>query len=216
MRFGKNLLACAAAVTLTAIAPVSAQAGLLGSGGTVQAVYYNGVFAGPELEVNDVTHDGNPAPLVSPVSYEEGALDLSTILVGDTQITITNLANFPFCSDGTSVGTACADEISGFGFIFTGVNITGVTVDPASAADFLPVSGTFQSNTHLGLQLISNNEIQADVTGDLPQVSSQLILDLSFGTQPPPNGAPEPGSLALLAAGLVGLAGVSRRRKSAR
>jgi PEP-CTERM motif len=216
MTMGKKLLASSAMLTLAAMTPFAAQAGLLGAGRTVQAEYYNGVLAGPELEINTVTNDGNPAPLSSPVNYEEGALDLSTILVGDTQITITNLANFPFCSDGTSVGTACADQISGFGFLFTGENIMGVSVDPASSPDFLPVSGAFQSNTHLGLQLISNNEIQADVTGDLPLVSSQLILDLSFGTQPPPNGAPEPGSLALLAAGLVGLAGVRRRRKSAR
>jgi hypothetical protein len=64
----------------------------------------------------------------------------------------------------------------------TGVSILGVSVDPASAAAFLPVSGMFQGNTHLGLQLLSNNEIRVDVTGDLPLLNDQLILDLRFGT----------------------------------
>ena len=69
----------------------------------------------------------------------EGALVLSTIDVGYTTITITNLApsGTPFCAK--TVPPACPDRFTGFAFTFSsGVDITGVTVDPTSAADFRP------------------------------------------------------------------------------
>ena len=176
----KLVLALGATLGLASLVPHQAQAGLLGAGRTVQAFYYNGVFADPEGEDSTATGNSLPAPLNVPVNYVAGALDLSTIAVNDTQIVIENQApGFPFCSDGVSVGTACKDVISGFDFKFTGENILGVSVDPASAGDFLPVTGTFQGNTHLGLQLLSNNEIQVDVTGDVPASGDELILDVS-------------------------------------
>ena len=135
------------------------------------------------------------------------------ILVADTRITIIDvLTGVPFCRNGISTDAACTDLISGFDFLFTGENILGVSVNPASAAAFLPVSGTFQGNTHLGLQLLGNNEIRVDVTGDLPSLNDMLILDLRFAATPPPS-VPEPASLALLALGLAGL-GFSKRRNS--
>jgi hypothetical protein len=195
----KLVLALGATLGLASLVPHQAQAGLLGAGRTVQAFYYNGVFAGPEGEDSTATGNSLPAPLNVPVNYVAGALDLSTIAVNDTQIVIENQApGFPFCSDGISSGTACKDVISGFDFKFTGENILGVSVDPASAADFLPVTGTFQGNTHLGLQLLSNNEIQVDVTGDLPALNSELILDPSFAAVPaPPIGHGLPAVLAI-------------------
>lgn len=187
---------------LTLMIPDAARATtLLGAGKTVQAFYYNGVFVSPEGEDNSVSGTNDPASLAVPVNYLEGAADLSTIFVGDTQIIITNKATGqPFCFSNNS-GTACPDQIDGFDFLFTGENIPGVSVDPASAAAFLPVSGTFQSQTHLGLQLISPNEIRVDVTGDLPALNDQLILDVHA-----PSSAPEPSTLLLcgsIAAGLL-------------
>ncbi len=217
MTFRARLLSSTA---LLALVPIQAQAGLLGSGRTVQAFYYNGVFASPEGELNSATNTSDPASLATAVDYLQGAASGSTIHVGDTQIVITNLlSGFPFCVANTP-GTACADVIDGFDFKFTGENILGVSTDPASASDFLPVSGTFQGHTHLGLQLLSNNEIQVDVTGDLPLVNDELILDLSFATPPPPpppppppTPVPEPSTLAVLGSALAGLAAARRRRK---
>jgi hypothetical protein len=114
-----------------------------------------------------------------------------------------------------TVGTACVDVFNGFDFKFTGENILGVSLDPSSAPAFRPVTGTFQGNTHLGAQLLGNNEIEVDVTGDLPNLNDQLVLDLTFTTSPPPPPVPEAGTVALLGSGLVGLI-VSRRRKPAR
>lgn len=199
MVFRGGLLASTMLIGLAALLPNQANAGLLGAGRTVQAFYYNGVFAGPEGEIAVGASSTDPASLVAPVNYTQGAADGSTISVGDTQIQITNLlSDAPFCVANTP-GSACTDVIDGFDFLFTGESILGVSVDSASASDFLPVTASFQGKTHLGLQLISANEIRVDVTGDLPAVNDKLILDATFSTSV---NSPEPHTLPLLCGAL--------------
>ena len=188
-----------------------AYAGLLGTGRTVQAFYYNSLFANPEGEIAVGSSNTDPVSLATAVDYQQGAADGSTIHIGDTQITIHNLLSAqPFCFSNTS-GTACADQIDGFDFKFTGEAITGISVDPVSAAGFLPVVGTFQNQTHGGLQLLNANEIRVDVTGDLPNVNDNLILDVLFATGP--TNAPEPTTLALLGLAVPCLLAARRRRR---
>ncbi len=159
MTFPARLLASAILLGLAGLVPNQAHAGLFSAGNTVQAFYYNGVFASPEGEIPVGGSSSNPSPLFTTVDYQQGAADGSTIAIDDTKIVITNLlAGAPFCTANTP-GTACTDVIDGFDFKFTGEDILGASVDPGSASDLLPVTGTFQSNTHSGLELLNPNEV---------------------------------------------------------
>ena len=216
MTLRAKLLASTALLGIAGLLPVQARAGLLGAGATVQAAFYNGQFAGPSGLIPDGGSTSNPTSLAAAVNFTNNVSQVD-IHVGDTQITLTNTASGAFCVLATP-GTACVDEIDGFDFKFTGENILGVLVDPASASAFLPVSGSFQGNTHLGAHLLSDNEIQVDLTGDSPSVNDHLILDLQFTEQPPPpppppTSAPEPATMAVIGSAVAGLFAARRRRK---
>jgi hypothetical protein len=218
MTFRTRLLASTTLLGLAGLLPGQAEAGLIGSGRTVSAFYLNGFLPVP-AHLPFPLSDFDPTSLSSPVTYNSSAEEAtsgSDVTVGDTQIIITNLISLPFCFSGAA-GSACTDEINGFDFKFTGENITGVSVNGATPAAFQPVTGTFGTITHLGLQLLSNNEIRVDVTGDGPAVGAQLILDLTFDVPPPPppapNDVPEPVTIGVLGSALAGLAAVRRRRK---
>jgi hypothetical protein len=144
------------------------------------------------------------------VDFLQGVTSGSTISVGDTQIVITNDISATFCSDGVSAGSACTDPFTGFEFVFSsGVDIKGVSVDPASAADFRPND----TAPHDGLQLLSPTRIVVDVTGAPPAVGDQLILDLSFTPVGPT--VPEPSTWALMLLGFAGLGFAGWRRAAA-
>jgi hypothetical protein len=212
MRF--HWLICTAAVAMLVQVSPSARAGLIGNGtNTVSATSFLGASlpapAPPYPNTIDYVNamgmaTDTPPPTI-PVTYLIDGLSLTTIGVGDTQITITNNAppGTPFCPGAPP----SSNTFAGFGFTFSiGVDITGVSVDPASAADFLPNT----TSPHMGLQLLSSTDILVDVTGEAPNLGDKLIIDvMTAGTTPTP--IPEPASLMLLANGLIGLLAIKRR-----
>ncbi len=208
MKTGRMLVVILAGVAtmLVGLASPPAQAGLIGGGNTVNALF----FLGAHNPGNEEFEDFGSPPVVGPapigpggVDFLEGALDLSSIHVGDTTITINNMApsSAPFCAVMT---TPCPDSFTGFEFQFSsGVDLTGVTVDPASAPAFLPIAG--------GLSFTST-DILVNVAGDAPNPGDNLILDLTFAQTVAPPTVPEPASLLLLATGVLGIAGARRAR----
>jgi hypothetical protein len=217
MRFATLLGAAAVAVLMQASSP--AQAGLVGNGtNTVSAASFIGAplpapmppYTNPPYDtidyVNSMGMTTNTPPPTIPVTFVEDALSETTIAVGDTQITITNDApsGTAFCPGAPP----CNNTFAGFGFTFaSGVDITGVSVDPLSAADFLPNT----TSPHMGLQLLSPTDILVDVTGDAPNMGDELIIDVATGGAPAP--IPEPASVTLLAVGLAGAWSLRPRRK---
>lgn len=94
-----------------------------------------------------------------------------------------------------------ASSFNGFEFtdLSTDPDITGVTIDAASSADMEGAGITFTSD-----------EVFVNLEGLSVNASDTLVLDLSFA--PAASVTPEPASIALLASGLLGVAGTMRRR----
>ncbi len=193
---------------LSAAMSTPAQAGLVGA--TVQsASYFNVSFPPPAASPVECTiiqctildYQGpsgptnSPLPIV-PVTYLEDSLTLTTVSVGDTQITITNDFAGQFGTPGS---------FSGYIFTFTGApNITDVKVNSGSSADFQPALPGGLSSTA--------TSITVNVAGDNLAVGDKLILDVTAGSAPV---VPEPSTWAMMLLGFAGLGFVGYRRRGA-
>jgi hypothetical protein len=203
-----------------------ARAGLINPTSTVDPYFdYVDSTSVPQAVASQVFKSAAPGPfsLAAPINpstlYTSELYNLVSetgFLITDTAVTIynnlggdANNPKAPFCFSSGSSGSSCADPYDTFDFKFTNENITGVSIDSLSSADFLPA--VFGS--HLGLTLVSPNEFTVDVTGDDPNYLSELIIDVSFAA---PSEIPLPPTLSLFAGGLgaLGLLGWRRKRKA--
>src|ERR1700720_438541 len=96
-------------LNLAVLIPNHAHADLIGTGKTVQAFFYNGVFANPAGLIPDGAASSDPIELTAPVGFTNN-VSATDIRVGATQIVLTNQSSGAFCVSG-NVGTACADVI---------------------------------------------------------------------------------------------------------
>jgi hypothetical protein len=157
MRF--NLLIGAASVALSMQLSPLASAGLIGNGtNTVSALFFLGTAVpSPPYTSPPPSEIEGSGPELIPAHFPVGLEDEATIDVGDKTITITNMASLPFCS----TPLPCADTFTGFAFTFSsGVDITGVNVDPASAADFRPAGVS-------PLELLTPTDIIVNLVGEI-------------------------------------------------
>jgi hypothetical protein len=185
-----------AVALLLAQAGRSAYAGLISDGtNTVSALFFLGTAVpSPPYTNPPPTEIEGGGPMLIPAHFPIGVEDEATIDVADTTITITNQASLPFCSVST---VPCPDVFTGFAFSFSaGVDITGVSVDPASAADFRPAGVS-------PLELLTPTDIIVNLVGETPAIGDQLILDVTTAVKPTP--VPVPPSITLFGIGLVAM-----------
>src|SRR5262249_43229187 len=124
-------------------------------------------------------NEGTQTVTAAGAHFPATGTDEATIDVTGTQVTITNEG---FDAFGAST-------FNGFVFVFSaGANITGVSVDPASASDFRPTSG----GSPAGLNLTSSTEFSVNFEGlSAPAIGDKVIFDLTFGPT-----SPVPGPIA--------------------
>lgn len=196
-------------VTVALFCAAPASAGLINANSTVD------IFFGSQTSQSypsQVFSTAAPGPFslsapIPPTNFHNTEPFNSTADAGfwfsNTAVTIYNNAG----GSPTDPQVPFLDPFTTFDFKFTNEAITGVTVDPLSAADFLP--NTTSPNT--GLTLVGPNEFTVDAAGDNPVYLSKLIIDVSFASTP---AVPEPSTWAMMLLGFASLGFMAYRRKS--
>lgn len=140
-----------------------------------------------------------PLPIAIVFSLPTQTITPSTSLVDTVGDITTTFGNNQIIVTNNESGSFVSVPFNGPGYLFSGVTIANVTIDPASAADFL------------GVPSFTANDIMVNFAG-LPTVpvGAQFILDVTSSLPL----IPEPASIAVLGAALVGMGLIRCRRRS--
>ncbi len=189
------------AIVLAVLAPLlavtpKAHAGLIGSSVTV---------------TGDLCPSTPPTGPTGCVAF--GGPETHTIASGGTNFTLLSGNGFATVNDNQLIWNAttavsyAAGTFNGLEFQISGAPaVTSVSVDPATNL------GPATNNYAAGFLLLGGNTVWLDLNGLSASAGEQTILDLNFGSTSPTN-TPEPLTLSLFGAGLLGL-GLGRRRQS--
>jgi hypothetical protein len=168
------------------IAASPASADLMGSQVSLTAYFPD--LSSPLSSYGPVTVDGTVEfPSLTP-SVSNVSIDVT-----GTQIIVTQNNNGALYTGAS---------FNGFVLDFTGVSLLGVSADGSS--DYLPIDVS-----------LSGSQISLNFSGVSAPLDGSAIIDVRTQDSTP-TGAPEPLTLSLFGAGLIGLYRTTRRRQTAR
>lgn len=190
------LLAIAVAASF-GVMNVPAHAGLINADSTVDIFFGSQASQPAGSQVFDTGAPG-PFSLSAPIPPTDlhntepfNLIANAGFWFSDTQVTIYNNSTPP---------APFVDPFTTFDFKFTNEDITGVALDPSTAADFLPAT----------LTLLGQNEFTVFINGADPAFLDRLVIDVTTGNIA---AVPEPSTWAMMIVGFAGIGFMAYRRK---